>query len=89
MVNLEDLAILGDILGVQFNTVGEKSTSGGAAFKQYNKISDSYVEGDVTIYPSYVNWLDQMCTYRKNPITDEDFTLSEINALQMGIKRTL
>jgi hypothetical protein len=89
MVNLEDLAILGDILGVQFNTIGEKSTSGGAAFKQYNKISGSYVEGDVTIYPSYQNWLDQMCTYRTNPITDENFTLAEINALQIGVKRVI
>jgi len=89
MVNLEDLVILGDILGVQVNTIGEKTDTGGAAFKQYNKISNTYVEGTETIYPSYINWLDQMCTYRVNPVTSANFTLAEVNAMQAGIKRTI
>lgn len=89
MVNLEDISIVGDIKGLQINTVGEKDDSGGAAFKQYNKFNGSYIEGTETIYPSYLNWLDQMCAFRKNPVTGLDFTQAEVNAMQAGVKRVI
>lgn len=89
MVNLEDINWNGDILGIQFNVVAVKDDTGDSAFKSYNKISGSYELNPTDIYLSYNNWLDRTVAYRKNPITENNFTISEINSLQAGIKRTI
>lgn len=88
MVTLEDIAVTGDIMGIQLNHVAQKDDAGDAAFRAELNVSSSNYEIDDDRYTSFGSWTDFTSALRKNPITLNDFTVSEINDMKMGAKRT-
>jgi len=89
MVNMEDIILTGIIKGIQFNIVCMKDDAGTASFRSYNKIGGSHIEELTDIYPAFANWLDKTIAYRKVPNSTNDFTISQVNSLQAGVKRIL
>lgn len=89
MVHLEDIGISGTIKGIQANYVVQKDEAGDAAFKPiYNFDGTEYVN-PVNKYPSLTAWVDFIDPMSENPVTLAQFTIETINAMLMGIKRTV
>jgi len=89
LVNMEDINPLGPIRGVQANFVNCKTEAGTAAFSPRYKISGQYYDSPITIYPSWGSWYDRVEPFRKNPVTGQDWTIEDVNTMQVGAKRVL
>ena len=89
LVNMEDINPLGPIRGVQANFVNCKTEAGTAAFSPRYKISGQYYDSPIKIYPSWGSWYDRVEPFRKNPVTGQDWTIEDVNTMQVGAKRVL
>lgn len=89
MVTLEDISVTGDIKGIQTNFIAQKSDAGISMFHGMYNINSTDFESTQDQYLSYMAWIQYYETYRKNPVTNDDFTNAEINAMTMGVKRIL
>lgn len=88
MVTLEDIGISGEVKGIQANYMVQKDESGDASFRPEYEFNSTSYETAVDKYPSHNSWIDFIDPMSENPVTLTDFTISDINAMKMGIKRT-
>jgi hypothetical protein len=77
----------GSIKGAQGVWTVEK-TDGGVATVQGLWKSGTTTINTASFNPSYTSWLTFLAPYRQSPFTSTDWTVAEINALQLGITRT-
>lgn len=77
----------GTIYVVGGRTCASKTAAGPSGFKALTKVSATEYE-EPEFFPSYGSWLYQNFRMRKNPITLNDFTPTEVNAIQRGFKCT-
>lgn len=91
LYNLDDIGagFVGTIKGAQALWLVKKSDNGLAAVKGQWKSAGLTEEQVKAFYPSHLSWLYNIQAERKSLFTLGDWTVSEINALQLGIKRTL
>jgi hypothetical protein len=85
--NMDDIgAFVGTVFGAQFVWCAEKTDAGVASFKGEIKTAGSTYQSDEFL-PSGNSWAYFRKPYLKNPDTTNNFTVAEINAIQMGAKR--
>jgi hypothetical protein len=89
LFTLQDIVLNGIIVGIQANIMAQKSDGGDAAFKFKYKFNGTPYDGYTDHYPSYLTWLDFTEGFETNPATGIAFTNAEINAIQLGIERTI
>lgn len=87
MVTLEDISLTGEIKGIQGNTIAKKDDSGGSVIRTEYEISATPYEVADDKYLNYLSWVDHRDPMRLNPVTGLAFTVDEINAMKMGVKR--
>jgi hypothetical protein len=88
MYTLQDLGSAGDIKSVQGLWSVRKSDANPAAIKPQWQSGASVVEGP-EFNPTFPGYLYAMQPAEKSLFTGLDWTAAEINALQLGIKRTV
>lgn len=83
---MSDISLSGAIKGVQFNWVSRKTTAGTRLEAPVIRTNSTDTVGsDVSETDTYTN---KFAIYQKNPVTSADFTQSELNAAEFGIKVT-
>ena len=86
MVSLEPCIWPGVIKGIQSNVVAKKMEAGTGTLKIVNRFASTDVLQAKTRYPSYLSYRDFLFPMRVNPLTGQDFTAGEIDAMQLGGK---
>ena len=98
LYNLDDLpaGFTAELKGVQAGWCLKKSDAGGGACRGLWKSGAVEIEQDHGVnviggnyYPSYLSYSYNLQAERKSIFTGADWTIAEINALQLGIKRTI
>jgi hypothetical protein len=87
MVSMSDIEDTGKIVGVQANFLCKKDVPGNGSFKPRYKISGSTIESSTTIYPSQKSWYDRIEPMRLNPVTNAEWTVADVNGMQIGAER--
>lgn len=87
MVTLEDIVLTGEIRGIQGNTIAQKDDAGGSVIRTEYVISATPYEVAEDKYLAHLAWKDHIDPMRVNPVTGLNFTVDEINAMTMGVKR--
>jgi hypothetical protein len=88
LYNLDNIAgFSGTIKGAQACACLKKSNVGFAYGRFVWKSGVTTYNGGHYFYPSFIDWRFDLETKRKSPFTSLDFTVAELNAMQLGYQR--